>query len=288
MQNKNMLQEKIEHFFQTHPKENVVYSALGVLFTDKEKATKYLAGVAGRSITIHTREGITHEKISDEIFYKIAEQENKVNGLEIAYHQATPTSKEKAMSDWKFAQELLAKMKRDLDKQIRLEEKEEQIARAEKESPATRKPLTEEDYQVKMEAQKKMIEATEKILANPKLKAAKKKDAEKVLSRQQKALKDLEAKLAELNAPAEVAEDSNIEDAGATDQVENTEIQQPLADQADKTEGEPPVVVEKTTAVPVVEEVEMETKQEGEKAVNKKPSSNKNNKAKASPNNTKQ
>jgi hypothetical protein len=227
MQNNNKLQEKIQHFFDTHPDINIVYSALGVLFTDKEKANKYLAGVAGRAVTIHTREGITHEKVSDEIFYKIAEQENKVNELEIAYQQAPATSKEKAMSDWKFAQELLAQMKRALSKQIKVEEKDEQIAKTEKEGPVTKKTLTEEDYRVKIEAKKKMIEATETILSNPKLKPGKKKDAEKVLARQQNDLRKLELQLAELDTPVEVKEEGTTEDADATDQAADTEGQEP-------------------------------------------------------------
>jgi hypothetical protein len=50
------MEQKIIEFFNTHPDATEVHSALGVLFTDKEKAEAYLGGVPHGKVETITRE----------------------------------------------------------------------------------------------------------------------------------------------------------------------------------------------------------------------------------------
>lgn len=53
-----MLEKKLKEFFKTHPEATVVFVALGTLFTDLDKAIKYLAGVTGKSVETFTRQQV--------------------------------------------------------------------------------------------------------------------------------------------------------------------------------------------------------------------------------------
>src|SRR4051794_11437359 len=54
----NMLKQKLKEFFQSRPEATVVFVALGVLFTDIEKATAYLGGVEKQTVATYTREDV--------------------------------------------------------------------------------------------------------------------------------------------------------------------------------------------------------------------------------------
>jgi len=51
------MQTKVNEFFATHPDVTEVHAALGVLFTDKEKAASYLGGVIGKQVETFARPG---------------------------------------------------------------------------------------------------------------------------------------------------------------------------------------------------------------------------------------
>lgn len=49
------MQKKLNNFFATHPEATEVYTALGVLFTDPEKAKQFLRGVHGQEVIKHLK-----------------------------------------------------------------------------------------------------------------------------------------------------------------------------------------------------------------------------------------
>ena len=160
--------EKVAAFFESHPDATVVYEALGVLFTEKEKAEKYLAGVAGRMVTNHTRDGVNFERESDRIRHDIMNQENVVNQLHVEYENAPMAEKQQAMSSWESASRKLDDLKARLEKQIRLESKEEQIAKSQKAVPEkelVKKPRTREQLIADISSQVATIATNEELIS---------------------------------------------------------------------------------------------------------------------------
>ena len=52
-----MLQQKVKEFFETHPENNIVFGALGLLFTEVEKANAYVGGT-GKGVETFTRPAV--------------------------------------------------------------------------------------------------------------------------------------------------------------------------------------------------------------------------------------
>lgn len=168
------IQEKVAEFFASHPDATEVYEALGVLFTDKERAQKYLAGVAGRMVTNHSREGLTFERESDRIRHDIMNQENLVNQKHIDYDVATSVDKEQAMSAWEKENRKLDDLKARLVKQVEMENKEERIAKqkkAEGVKPTFVKEKTKEQLEAAISAQVAIVETNYKMIETIKSKA---------------------------------------------------------------------------------------------------------------------
>lgn len=202
--------EKVQNFFNEHSDATEVHEALGKLFSEKEKAQRYLAGVSGRMVTTHTREGVNYERVSDELYQQIVDQENLVGKRQIAYEEAPPIEKEKAMGEWKAAQDKLAHLKARYEKQLRVEEKDELLAKEEKPTsiPDLNYDPTLEELQKAVESQEIIVREYKAIAGNEKLSRSRKKGAEK-------AVEEAEAKLQELlkqleNKQAE--EDKDVEE----------------------------------------------------------------------------
>ncbi len=188
-------QERIKEYFDTHPDATECYEALGKVFAEKEKAQKYLAGVAGRCVTTHSREGLEFERESDRMQHEIYQQENHVNDMHLAYENATSIDKQAAMGQWVAAKETLHKMNSRLEKQLILEEKDELLAKEEKPVPEnlTKKELSAEELRAKVSSQQQIVNTNEKLI--PKMTKAKQKTAKKTQASEIKLLEQLKADL---------------------------------------------------------------------------------------------
>lgn len=189
------IQEKVAEFFAPRPDVNECYEALGRIFADKDKATKFLAGVAGRYVTTHTRDGVTFERESDRMKVDITKQNNVINDKHNAYEQASATNKESAMGEWNKAKDVLNKMQQRLDKQIALEEKEELIAKEAKSFPTELKipDLSAADLLKKVSAQQAIVDTNDQLIK--KAAGDKKVKAQRVQKNEIKKLNDLQAQL---------------------------------------------------------------------------------------------
>ncbi len=208
MQKENLIAEKVKNYFESHPDATEVYEALGVLFGEKERAEKFLKGVAGRFVTTHTPTDIVFEKVSQEIRQEIINQEHVVNAKQLAYEDAAGVDKEKVMNDWHTEKTKLERLHVKYDKQVQIEDKDELIAKEDKET-GIRKPLTADEVKVKITAQELIVAATQAIIDNKKIVAKKRKDAEKVLAKEKAKLKKLNADLVKLEAETKSEEPAN-------------------------------------------------------------------------------
>lgn len=201
-----LIQNKVAEFFESHPKTNEVYEALGVLFTEKERADKYLAGVAGRMVTTHTRDGVVFERESDGLRHKIMEQENKVAAKHLEYEAAPPMAKQQAMSEWQKELKKVDELKARLEKQLTLESKDEKIAKEQKPAPEGLKVpvLTAEQLTAKISAQQAIVDGNEALI--PKLTGTKLKSAKNVQKQEVSLLEALKKQLDELPPAVEVDE----------------------------------------------------------------------------------
>lgn len=216
------IQEKVAEFFASHPDINEVYEALGVLFTEKEKAQKYLAGVAGRMVTAHGREGLNFERESDRIRHEIIIQENLVGQKHIDYEATPIAEKQQAMSAWEKETRKLEELKARLVKQENLEAKEELIEKNKKaENPkvAENNPRTKEQLLSDISAQQVIVDTNEKMIA--KMTDAKKKKAEKAQKDEVKLLDQLKEEFAKRFPAEENSGGGAEEDAGDGAEVEN-------------------------------------------------------------------
>ncbi|MGQ0739137.1 MAG: hypothetical protein ACT4OJ_08780 [Bacteroidota bacterium] len=215
------VQIKVAGFFESHPEATEVHEALGVLFTDKEKANTYLAGVAGRMVTTHTREGVNYERESDRIRHEVLLQENVVSEKHLAYENSPVMEKEQAMSEWKKEEGKLAELNNRLGKQVELESKEERISRENK-KPSTddlKKPeLTKEEFGAAISAQQAIVDGNEKLIAVSKGK--KKEKAEKVQQDEIVRLEKMKTEFAE-KFPAEDGTGSNAGSDATTGSGDN-------------------------------------------------------------------
>lgn len=221
------IEQAVAEYFESNRGETIVHEALGKLFpaAEKEKAEKYLAGVVGRMVTTHSREGLQYERNSDKLRHEVYEQENEVEKKRIAYELAPPVEKEQAMSEWIKEKAKLENMRYLLDKQIQLEAKEELIAKSEKPTNLAdleRKPLTAEELIAKISAQEAIVEANEMLL--PKIKGkAKIAAAEKAQAGEIKLLEDLKAQLEKLQQAApEVINDPAEQSTGGDESASVT------------------------------------------------------------------
>ncbi|RXK57566.1 hypothetical protein ESA94_20420 [Lacibacter luteus] len=199
-----MLEQKLSEFFETHPKANEVHEALGRLFTHKEVAQKFLAGVNGKAVTTYTRNGVKHETKSEEIYHAMLNQQNVINEKQLAYENAPGVEKQQAMSEWKAAQDTLKQLEHDFNKQ-RIEEKKDAAKQGHKKEVAP--PKTEKPGNTDPEALAKKIAAKEKEIASAEAKREKAKGAEK--TKLTNRLKTLNAELEALKVqlPAEPAKE---------------------------------------------------------------------------------
>lgn len=226
------IQAKVAEYFATHPEANEVYEALGVLFTEKPKAEKYLSGVAGRMVTTHTREGINYERESDRLKHEIMQQENLIEEKRLAYEAATSVEKEQAMSEWRKQDKKLEELKHRLEKQLALESKEELIAKhkkADSEKAFEKTPeLSKEQLLAKISSQQAVVDANAQLIET--LKGKPKQKAQKVQKDEIAMLEKLQAELNERfpdNSEAGKEETElntvNGTDSGSTETEENTE-----------------------------------------------------------------
>lgn len=200
----NKTQERVDEFFTSHPDATECFEALGKVFAEKDKAQQYLAGVAGRYVTTHTKGGITFERESDDLRYQISQQNNVINDKHHAYENATAIDKQASMGEWNAAKEVLYQLEKRLDKQLALEEKDELLAKEEK--PATEKDLKEnysvEELIAKVSSHQAIVDGNVKLIAaakgaqKTKLKKQAKAD-EQTLQAWQDKLKAAEEKAAE-------------------------------------------------------------------------------------------
>jgi len=191
----------VTDFFKSNPTAKEVHVALGRLFTDKAKATGYLAGVQGHIVKSYTRDGLVFEKNSDKLYADILEKQNEVGEKQLAYERAAGVDKQQAFNAWTAAQTELKKLEHERNKALRDEEKELKITNAKASSaktPAAPKAETEEEKLQKINA---AIEEKEKVVANKaaavekaKTPAAKTK-AEKALADEVKKLEELKVQL---------------------------------------------------------------------------------------------
>lgn len=118
------MNQKVISFFEKNPDVSEVHEALGILFTDKEDAQKYLGGISGHVVTTHTRESIKPaEKLSDAIKGKIKEQEEKITKIQDSYEKAEASKKEPIMKELNEAKADLEVLSKDLKKQLKEESK---------------------------------------------------------------------------------------------------------------------------------------------------------------------
>jgi hypothetical protein len=216
------IQDKVSEFFSTRPNATECYEALGRIFGEKDKAQKFLSGVAGRYVTTHTREGMNFERESDNLKYQIAQQNNFINEKHKAYEAASATDKEKAMGEWNKAQADLLKLQQRLEKQLDLEQKEELTKKEEKPAPdGIERPLyTAADLKVKVSNQQAIVDANEKLIET--LTGKKKTRAQKVQKDEVKLLDDLKAQLEEAIAEEAGADQTNASDVKAADETATT------------------------------------------------------------------
>lgn len=200
------IQEKVAEFFASHPDATEVHEALGVLFTDKEKATKYLAGVAGRMVTTHGREGLNFERESDRLRHEIMNQENLVGQKHIEFEATPPAEKQQAMSAWEKESRKLDDLKSRLAKQVELEGKEERIAKSKKEHTGdiVKKEKSKEELEAAISAQEAIVETNEKMIAT--MTGQKKKKALKAQEDETKLLEQLKDELVKRFPAEEVTE----------------------------------------------------------------------------------
>ena len=188
-------QERVADFFATHPQADECFEALGKVFADKDKAQAYLAGVAGRLVTTHSRDGITFERESDNLKHQIGQQQNVINTAQLAYENAPANYKEQAMGEWNAAREVLRKLESRLDKQLIMEEKDELLAKEDKPQTTSfeNKELSIEELTAKISSQQATVDTNEKLIK--KMPAAKKKAAQKKQEAEIKFLEKLKADL---------------------------------------------------------------------------------------------
>lgn len=223
-------QERIQEFFETNPNATECFEALGKVFTEKEKAQKFLGGVAGRFVTTHSREGQNFERVSDKLRHEIVEQENLVNDKQGIYEDAPAMEKQQALAEWHAAKDKLYQMQSAYDKQIIMEEKEELLAKEDKElTVPAKKELSIDDLKGKINAQETIVKTNEELIAKmpegqKKKKAVKKqKEEKKLLESLKDQLKAAEEKAAEVidavddNTP----KDNAGEDAGVAAEPPN-------------------------------------------------------------------
>lgn len=216
------IQDKVKEFFSTRPTVTECYEALGRIFGDKDKAQKFLSGVAGRYVTTHTREGMNFERESDNLKHQIAQQNNLINEKHKAYEIASATDKEKEMGEWNKAQADLLKLQQRLEKQLDLEQKEELSKKEEKPAPeGIEKPVyTAADLKVKVSNQQAIVDSNEKLIAT--LTGKKKTRAEKVQQDEVALLNDLKDQLEEAIAEEAGAEETNASGAKTADETATT------------------------------------------------------------------
>jgi hypothetical protein len=176
----------VTDFFKSNPTAKEVHVALGRLFTDKAKATGYLAGVQGHIVKSYTRDGLVFEKNSDKLYADILEKQNEVGEKQLAYERAAGVDKQQAFNAWTAAQTELKKLEHERNKALRDEEKELKITNAKASSAKT--PAAPKAEKEKVVANK--AAAVEKA----KTPAAKTK-AEKALADEVKKLEELKVQL---------------------------------------------------------------------------------------------
>ncbi len=187
--------ERVAEYFASHPEAKECYEALGKVFAEKEKAQAYLGGVAGRLVTTHSKgDGQSFERESDRLRYEIAQQNNVINDKHLAYENATAIEKEQFMGEWNAAKQVLLKLEHRLYNQLSMEEKDELLAKEDKnENTVVNPELTVDQLKEKVAVQQVIVDSNiELVNAAPKNKKAK---IEKAAQADKKLLADLQGKL---------------------------------------------------------------------------------------------
>jgi hypothetical protein len=232
---KQNTQERIAEFFESHPDATECFEALGKVFSEKDKAEKYLAGVAGRFVTTHSREGQSFERESDRLKFEMGEQENVINEKQLAFENAGGMDKQPAMGEWDAAKKKLTQLQSRYEKQLSLEEKEELLAKDDKEivMPVVKKEATVEELQTAVNNQQQIVDSNAKLIKKMP-DGKKKKNAEKAQLAEVKKLKALEDELKTAQEKAAVLPATGEADQG-TDNAGETNLQQ-----TDNEENLPP------------------------------------------------
>lgn len=118
------MDQKVKDFFGKHPDATEVHEALGVLFSEKEAAGKYLGGVNGHTVTTHTPEGIEPKKLASEATKEaIRVKDAQVNDLLTSYEKAEPAQKEAIMKEITEGKADIKALEKTLAKQLKDEAK---------------------------------------------------------------------------------------------------------------------------------------------------------------------